>query len=615
MQETFKNLPAISGLPDDDMKRVVLAFGALYKNESMATDMPLVDILLVDIDEVGSEEMLSADYRILRIGLPQIDSVRVGNIFLGKKRIERNWTAFTGYKEGLSFNFNLSEEKPETIHFGAKKHNGNYYIDPNIFSFRAITEDRAAKARFLNTRLTKLIDRNGITVLIPSLEVLTNMLVPKEQEIRNKLVMLPMDDIVSDYLRGFSHDASSNKYIFELKVGKDLSNMVFLAYLAMNSVSRSRISKIRSSVVTGDPLAAKYPEVLPYHPTSLSITTDGIWIDEQTFLCFRVTHMKPPEDFQLLRFRKSLRGQETSDEHKDITDNVPRQPQKEYDRDDLDIVRDKSPSAHNQRYNIHSEVDVGDISHLYEEVVTEEGKNASDYFEDLNNQEIEAKQLSSAENVQTNESKETAKLAQKEDLIVNTRDRVINSNIFKKTIFSLDHIKKKSNSLLQEFTYIHEDGKSYKEGSLCSFLYPETKYRKAGGWAYKVHIQKNKTFIPRAALIIKVLLANNRYAYLLEIERKNNSEVYVGLIFNTLSGKITRQDIKNLLVEIAQNKGMYHYYKKHKDKRIKKMILLKSVPAYGIYYHHEEGDEKKPFVKVFEQIFRESEDNDVFRHL
>jgi len=263
MNEKFKNLPSIQGFPADDKKRVVLAFGPLYKNDSFASDMPLVEVLLVEIEEDDKgQEFLSSKYKTYRtpkIGLPQLDSVRIGNIFIGKKRIERNWKEFNGYEEGVSFNFNFSKNEPETIHFGASRDNGSYYIDLDIFSLSVMTGDSADKARFLKAKFAKLTDEKGIAVLIPSLEVLTQMLIPKEQEIRNKLLMLSMDDIVSDYLKNYSYDASSNKYIFEMKTGKDLSNMVFLAYLAMNPVSRGRISKIRDSIATESPLAAKYP--------------------------------------------------------------------------------------------------------------------------------------------------------------------------------------------------------------------------------------------------------------------------------------------------------------------------------------------------------------------
>ncbi len=396
-----------------------------------------------------------------------------------------------------------------------------------------------------------------------------------------------------------------------MKMGKDLSNMTFLAYLAMNNISRNRISKIRSSVAIGDSLGAKYPEVLPYHPTNLFIISDGIWINKSTFFCFRVEHVTPPKDYRLLRIKKSL-ARKKSDENKDTTDNIPQQPQQEYDEDDLDVARDQTPNAKNKRYNIHSEVEVGDISHLFEEIIIESDKNTSDYFERQEDKEKEPLHLSSAENVHANDSGETGKLAQKEDLIAHPKDRVMNSDIFKKVIRSLDNIKKNSNSLLQDFTYVHEDGSDRAEGYLLSFLCPETKYKQAGSWTYNVHIIKDKTFIPRAALIIRVLLTNGKYAYILEIERKNKSESFSGLIFNTLDGNLSPQRVRSLLIEIARNNGSYHYYQKGEKPRVKKQISIKSVPRYEIYYHREDNNEKKLYTNVFDRVFNNASLSDIF---
>lgn len=51
----------------------------------MASDMPIVEVLLVGVDDINSKEVLSNDYKILKVGLSQLDSIRIGNILLVEK--------------------------------------------------------------------------------------------------------------------------------------------------------------------------------------------------------------------------------------------------------------------------------------------------------------------------------------------------------------------------------------------------------------------------------------------------------------------------------------------------------------------------------------------------
>jgi hypothetical protein len=58
-------------------------------------------------------------------------------------------------------------------------------------------------------------------------------------------------------------------------------------------------------------------------------------------------------------------------------------------------------------------------------------------------------------------------------------------------------------------------------------------------------------------LIAKVILKNKKVAYLLEIERKEN-EAFLGLIFNSEDGAVSKLAIADLLKNIAIYKGRYY---------------------------------------------------------
>lgn len=599
--EEFENLPQIKGLPEDNIKRVVLASGAVLYNGKNAF-IPLVEVLLVEVVEKDDQEALSSNIFIGKIGVPQLDSVRFGTVFIGNKRTKQKWTSFKGYKEKIKFSFNFNENDPVNIHFGAKKENGTYYIWKNKFSFDVI-QDKNVKARFLNSKLSKLVTNNGVSVLVPSLEVLTGLLVPAEQSIRGKLLMHSMDDIVTEYLEEYSYDSDNNEYVIKYHArSKKESNLAFLAYLAMNDISRSRLSKIYNSIVLGSRYAPKYPVVLPYHPTELFMEADGIWMDNKTFLCLRVEYMDPPKDHKLRErkviVRKSRNKVDTLDESEG------KKQTQAYDINDLGVTPENNPSTKEPRIHIGSEVKVGSIKDIisidvdikYEDEEQEVHDNQG-LDENPPSEKEGPENLSSGDSDNTRDSQKTGKLDQKETLIDDHQSCVDKSDTFTKVIKSLDILKNDKDSSLIDYFYITSKGKRSDTLKLCSFLYKETRYAKIGTkWSYSIYNKKKKIFKPRAALIIEMILKDGKNAYILEIEQKTEGEKFSGLLFNTPSGALLQSDIKNLLVEIAELKGVI----RTKNEGLH-AVDLKSV-INSVPYTHYKDKSTKLYVGLFNKF-------------
>ena len=79
------------------------------------------------------------------------------------------------------------------------------------------------------------------------------------------------------------------------------SNIKFLAYAKFNNISRKRISYLSSSLEFSeleriDGCQVRYPIVLPYHPIHLFISSDGLWLNEKTFLVQRIYTISIPSD-------------------------------------------------------------------------------------------------------------------------------------------------------------------------------------------------------------------------------------------------------------------------------------------------------------------------------
>lgn len=607
--EEYENLPKIDGLPDDKVKRVVWAGGAVFYNDKNP-EIPLVEVLLVEVDKYESEEKLSDKTYLAKIGLPQVDTVRFGTVFIGNRRTRQIWTGFKGYRENVNFSFDFWDNEPESIHFGAKNQEGQYYIWKSKFSFDAIA-DKQTKSRFLKSQLTKLITDNGVSVLIPSYEVLTVLLVPAEQSIRSKLLMCPMDDIVNEFLENYRYDSDNNEYIVRYyKKSKKESNLAFLAYLAMNNISRARISKIYSSITSGSRLDPKYPVVLPYHPTRLNIVCDGIWMNNKTFLCLRITHMDPPRDYNLKE--ESEREKRTIEKEDAPAGQNPKQETQDFDIDDLLVTPENNPNPRSPRVFIGSGVTVGSIKDMVsKEIITKEndapikvsaGKNDEDEpvpKEAPNN-------LSSGDHQNSQDTQGTGKLNQVEKTIDNPQECIDESDMFTKVIKSLSLLKDNDNCPLIGFLYIDNQGNKTSEAALCSFLYKEARLANSGTkWAYKEYNRKKKIFKPRGALILELILEDGGSAYLLEIEQKAEEKGFSGLLFNTGSGILSSSDIKKLLLEIVKLKGRFRI-KNGSLQAVDLHSVAKSTP-----YTHYKDKNTKLLVMLFSKLI-DNQDNRIF---
>ena len=285
--------PPIENFPNDDIYRVVWAYGSVQKG-STVTGVPEIHILLVDLffNEVTNKFELSNQTRVIKISIAQLDIVRYMTIWKGQKRLNGFWEDFLEYESNTRFDLDTTDSM--SVKYSSLNQNGTYsYLFPyNKYKIANINKQNFGK--FTNSTFTK-ISNDNYDVIVPSMELYTSTYTPHEQQIRNKLVQYSLDNTLNDYIK--SSEEESGKYIIELYHSKTITNISFLAYASLNNITRQRLSKLRSSLENG--IIDKYPVILPYHPSNISLQGDGFWIDNKTFFMLRINNYSLPADFEI----------------------------------------------------------------------------------------------------------------------------------------------------------------------------------------------------------------------------------------------------------------------------------------------------------------------------
>jgi hypothetical protein len=165
--------------------------------------------------------------------------------------------------------------------------------------------------KFNKTNYTKLISDDGVTVLIPSIELFVSAYTPQHKIIKQRLLQFNLDNAINEFINLDNSKVENQEYHIGLHKKMEDSNIKFLAYSKFNNISRNRISYLSSSLEfnSGDIISGyqvRYPIVLPYHPLHLSINSDGLWLNEKTFLI----HSPLVEKIELVRVGKARRPRE-----------------------------------------------------------------------------------------------------------------------------------------------------------------------------------------------------------------------------------------------------------------------------------------------------------------
>jgi len=567
-----KNIPPIGNFPKDDKLRVVWAYGAVFKNIG-ETGVPEIKIMLKEILPSGE---LSTTQIFRKISVAQLDIVRYMTIWRGNRRTTSLWKSFNNdYASNILFS--LKTNTARSINFIEKQTNLNYgYFPPYKYKMDKI-DNKSDYWNFANATFTKTESYNGITVIIPSMELLTSTYVPQEQKLRNRLLQYKLDVVLAEYIK--SAKDVHGKYHLELYGSKLEANIAFLAYAKFNNITRQRLSKLLASLEVSSDFPERYPIVLPYHPTEMDVLGDGIWLDKTTFFMFRVNKYSLPMDNEIESYTTEFEFED--DKSKEKKRQYIKAPQ-DLDDTDIPVNNEHNPHSRNASLHILSEVSIlnaknAKIRHRKESISV---LNNVDLKIDVENTE-DIIQISSGDANQTNDSKNTGniKIDSQEE-----KSYLQQSDVLKLVISALKHLKDKKINIsdYEEEVFVE---KIYFVDEKCALSEQQmtTQFsrvliqsgKEVTLWARKRKQDNHRIkFIGyRNYLLIKIVLSDGRYAYLFEIDKKDTENGFSGMIFN-LNEKIDSYLLSELLNDVMLHEGVL---KNVKHSTLKKMTFKHTI--------------------------------------
>ena len=557
MSYILDNIPPVDNFPKDYKLRVVWAYGALLKNLNDTTNVPNVKIMLREILDDGS---ISDESIFIKISVAQLDIVRYMTIWKGCRRVNEYWKVIDSDKTNIEFNFDFEIYKPESISLGEKKPNSTYTYFPQYKYNLGIIHDKMYYYHFINSTFTKLVTPNGISVLVPSLEFLTSTYVPQEQKLRNQLLQYPIEYILEKYIKN-AH-VVNDEYHMEFKEKKTASNEVFLSYAKFNNITIQRLAKLRNSLEVASKYPDRYPEVLPYHPTEISIRADGIWLDQETFFAYRINGYTLPVDNKIVSQEIVYKSEKPEREGGNTYTKYPQ----EIDDYDIPLGNETRPHRGNGSLHIISEVSVMNINNCNIEYSKEEIETTEATSKERENTE-DIETLSSGEPNSAEESKGTGRIKidpKKESSSPLNQSNVL--NMIKEALLSMKESNfnltdKESDMIcISDILFVNEN---------CNLQHSQVKTqfskilktfgKKTTAWVkYKANINGRREFMGyRNYMLIKIILNNGKFMYLFEIDRKNQNEGFLGLLFNLGGNSIGLNHLVPILNKVMKQKGVF----------------------------------------------------------
>lgn len=511
-----------SEFPNDKIKRVIWLIGELCKYRHYNSTSPLINILLVKLDD---KNKVTGSGELITIKVSELDVARIGTIWIGQ--VKTNELYYFDGQCNTRFSFNLFEKTKadiETTDFTHKiSSNNNYFaIPPYIYPiFKHLPKNKEETDQFIEHRITILKSNNNIDVYIPAFELFTSTYAFEHKQIRNDLISNSMLDVVNNYIE--YKTVQDDIFYIKLREPKTISNTMFLAHLAMNIDARKRISSISSALQS----SKTNIDIYPYHTGKMTIDCDGIWLDKEKtrFLVLRITSCFPPNEYKV-RLIKEVIDTTQQEEKPDLPEKKHHQPQKPKH---ANLPISSSSDPHKLQGITHN---FSDVKLMDEEPNFDVQYETNDIIVDIKDltslPDEEIEELSSGEPFYGKESKKIGQLK--------SEPKKINYNTVDSSLF-LSKVRK----ALQ--------GKHFREHFSNIEYYDE--HMRASDLCILGNLNN------RAFLLTKITDNLGRSAFLLEFDRGYKLNDSKGLLFNTSNTTLSKSRLSKILKLISQNEFRY----------------------------------------------------------
>lgn len=566
----------IEGLPLDNKTYVILSYKGILKNYGFSIDIPIVAITLGLIQD----NKLIKNVLTCIVGMPELSIVRIGTMWKNQTRLDGYWDKYDGYVEDMQLTFDL--EKIPALTSRYKKKNNTLQLSD--FDEQDILQDKNQDDYYGST-FTEFRLENGVSYIVPSIELLMSTYLPRNKLIRNELLLHSIDTIIENYVA----EHKNTGVAYEITVDKpyEEETIIFLAYLACNKKTRSNLSKVLASIGIGNHSKLKHLVALPYHPHKISFRASGIWLNEKVFYIQRIYEPKAPNEIPIKLTRKKNALLPNDANH------VPTASPTENGvvlnnatiNKETKVSHKKNPNATVGVKYIVSEVspDNADVNLEIEEKI----ENILDASNPYNLENTEVDDASSGKLKGDKSSEKTARTK----YVVEENSEVISFS--EEIISALMELTEGSIPKIKDLKYIDDYTKEHEDLIYASFCarhinMNDNKYW-ASGYVRGSGIKRAKSGY-RKLLIAKITIEGVKPIYLLEIVRKVKSDSFFGVIFQPPSN-LDFDILENIKDVIASNKG--HFVGKD---------ILQFPVKKAVRIKHKWGLMKQRFENVFDVI-------------
>lgn len=532
----------IEGFPSDNKTYVIVNYKGVLKNYGFSTDIP---VIAIELGLIENNELIKNALTCM-VGMPELSIVRIGTMWKNQTRMDGYWDKYDGYIEGMYLTFDL-EKIPASISRYKKK---DSILQLNNFDEQDISQEKNQDDYYGST-FTEFRLENGVSYIVPSIELLMSTYLPRNKLIRNELLLHSIDTVVANYVNEHKNTGVS----YEITIDKPFEEetIIFLAYLACNKKTRSNLSKVLASIGAGNHSKLKHLGALPYHPHKISFRASGIWLNEKVFYIQRIYEPKAPNEIPIKLIRKKNAFLPNDANHVStagptgnggVVNNVTI-------KKEIKVSHKKNPNATVGVKYIVSEVspDNDDVNLEIEDKI----ENILDASNPYKHKNTEVDDASSGKLKGDKSSEKTARTK----YVVEENSEVISFS--EEIVSALMELTEGSIPKIKDLKYIDDYTKEHENLTYASFCarhinMNDNKYW-ASGYVRGSGIKRAKSGY-RKLLIAKITIEGVKSIYLLEIVRKVKSDSFFGVIFQ-LPLDLNFDILEEIKEVIASNKGHY----------------------------------------------------------
>ncbi|WP_098729659.1 hypothetical protein [Acinetobacter baumannii] len=545
----------IDCFPNDNIRRVTYRYGGLYRNGGSDTTNPLVEVLLIEIGENDQWLDLKKCSTFL-VPLLDLDAVQQGSIWKGNLLTNEVYN-FIGKLTTKQFKFDFTNHKPRNIKSIDKLPNTSEYYVPlkkimlpqkNDYFIQGYPFNKYNPESYHKVNYCLMLSNDNIQVITSAVHILHSLFVNRK-DIRGSLLSTPIQTIVNRYLDSYTTETIDDKTEYKIKIRKPYEDLgdtaiIFLANLALNKHVQNTVEKIQYSMEITDFSSlqnnnnARYPIVLPPHPTTLSVETEGIWLDEEKtrFFITRFKRVDPINDHLIDVNQDHINTVKKDDDQKPI----PRERSKNKNEH---INTQKPPSRVNGEYRKRSDVETGSTVGILKYSLNESENDPVKVDTNIQPYTDKSEAVETSSDQPYGNEKTNIKKSESADKPP-VRDERFD---IKYIIQSLENLVSKADSNLHYVYSVNESGQSISGFNLLQIkpLVPDPKHP---SWI--------DSEIGRKLLFLKLELKDrNDHCYLIDIHKNRNHEAFCAFLILTTS-KLTSEQIKKICIAIENTKGI-----------------------------------------------------------